>query len=376
MLLFKCKPTIYNFEAFSEFAEEFEVGEGDLVLTLSFLYDKVFKPLNLKCNYIFQDKYGLGEPTDEMVNSIFKEAQEFNYKRVIAVGGGTVIDIAKLMTHSDVSEDIDLYGLFTKKIPFNKNKKLVIIPTTCGTGSEVTNISIVGFIKKNTKFGLAAEELYADDAVLITEFLQTLPFKPFMTSSIDALIHGIESYLAPKSNAYTELYSLRAIRIILEGYLEIAEKGKEYRNEIMNNFAIASNYAGIAFSNTGVGAVHAISYPLSGKYHVAHGEANYQFLTEVLRTYYNMDSEGKIKELNTYLSTILDVKDDAEVVYEKIDEILGNFLYKKKLSEYGMQQNDIDEFAGLVIETQQRLLKNNYVPFDKSIISSVYKNLF
>lgn len=376
MLSFKCKPEIHNFEKFAEFAEEFNVGEGDVVLTLSFLYEPIFKPLNLKCNYIFQDKYGLGEPTDEMVKSIFKEAQDFNYKRVIAVGGGTVIDIAKLMTHSDISENIELYDLFTKKIPFNKNKKLIIIPTTCGTGSEVTNISIVGFIEKNTKFGLASEQLYADDAVLITEFLKTLPFNPFMTSSIDALIHSIESYLAPKSNAYTELYSLKAMKIILEGYLKITEKGRDYRNEIMNDFAVASNYAGIAFSNTGVGAVHAISYPLSGKYHVAHGEANYEFLTEVLRTYYKMNSKGKIKELNTYISTILNVKDDSEVIYDRIDKILGNFLHKKKLIEYGMKKSEIEDFSELVIETQQRLLKNNYVPFDKKIISSVYENLF
>ncbi|MEY8001727.1 4-hydroxybutyrate dehydrogenase [Clostridium sp. Mt-5] len=376
MLLFKCQPTIHSFEKFKEFAEEFNVGEGDLVLTLSFLYEPIFKPLNLKCNYIFQDKYGLGEPTDQMVKSIFQEAEKFNYKRIIAVGGGTVIDIAKLMTYSDVSGDIDLYSLFTKKIPFDKNKKLVIIPTTCGTGSEVTNISIVGFIKKNTKFGLASEELYADDAVLITEFLKTLPFNPFMTSSIDALIHSIESYLAPKSNAYTELYSLKAMKIILKGYLKMAAKGKDYRNEIMDNFAVASNYAGIAFSNTGVGAVHAISYPLSGKYHVAHGEANYQFLTEVLRTYYKMNSKGKIKELNTYIAEILNVRDDPEIIYDSIDKTLGDFLYKKKLSEYGMQKSEIDDFSELVIKTQQRLLKNNYVPFNKKIISSVYENLF
>ncbi|AGK98775.1 4-hydroxybutyrate dehydrogenase [Clostridium pasteurianum] len=375
MLLFNCKPKIHNFEAFREFAEEFNIGEGDLVFTLGSLYEPIFKPLNLKCNYILH-KHGLGEPTDEMVKTIFEEAEKFNYKRVIAVGGGTIIDIAKLMTHSDISKDINLYDLFTKKIPFNKNKELVIVPTTCGTGSEVTNISIVGFVEKNTKFGLAIEELYPDDAVLITELLKTLPFNPFITSSIDALIHSIESYLAPRSNPYTELYSLEAIKIILEGYLKILEKGKDYRNEIMNNFAIASNYAGIAFSNTGVGAVHAISYPLSGKYHVAHGEANYQFLTEVLRTYYKINSKGKIKELNAYISKILNIKEDAEVIYDKIDEILGGFLHKKKLSKYGMQQNEIDDFSKLVIETQQRLLNNNYVPFDKEIVSSVYKNLF
>lgn len=376
MLLFSCRPAIHKFDTFKEFSQSFNISEDDLILTSDFLYNNILKQLNLKGNFIISDKYGLGEPTDEMVKSIFAEAEKLNYRRVIAVGGGSVIDIAKLLTYKGLNKDIDLYELFTKKIPFNKDKELVIIPTTCGTGSEVTNISIVGFIEKNTKLGLAIDELYADDAVLIIELLKTLPFSVFMTSSIDALIHAIESYLAPKSNPYTELYSLKAIELILEGYLKIHKNGKEYRNDIMDTFAIASNYAGIAFGNTGVGAVHALSYPLSGKYHVSHGEANYQFLTEVLKTYYKMNGIGKIKELNSFIASILNVKDDANTIYLKMDEILGSFLPKKKLREYGIEHSEVNDFAVLAFETQQRLLNNNYVPFDKDIIASIYENLF
>ncbi|MBC2582178.1 4-hydroxybutyrate dehydrogenase [Clostridium sp. DJ247] len=376
MLLFNCRPTIHKFDTFKEFSQDFNISEDDLILTSNFLYNTVLNQLNLKCNFIFRDKHGSGEPTDKMIKSIFEEAEKLNYKRVIAVGGGSIVDIAKLLTHKNLNKNIDLYELFTKKIPFNKNKELVIIPTTCGTGSEVTNISIVGFIEKKTKLGLAIDELYADDAVLIIELLKTLPFNAFMTSSIDALIHAIESYLAPKSNPYTELYSLKAIKLILEGYLKIHKNGKEYRNDIIDTFAIASNYAGIAFDNTGVGAVHAISYPLSGKYHVSHGEANYQFLTEVLKTYYKMNGTGKIKELNTFISSILNIEDNSDVIYLKIDEILGSFLPKKKLREYDMQQFEVNDFATLAVETQQRLLNNNYVPFDKAVIASIYENLF
>lgn len=376
MLAFKCKPEIYQYKTVEDFIKEFNVGEKDLIVTLSFLHDTVFKPLNLNCKFIFQDKYGLGEPTDEMILSMFKDLENVKFDRVIAIGGGTIIDIAKLMTLPELKENIELYSLFKKEVKFEKKKELIIIPTTCGTGSEVTNISIVGFVEKNTKFGLAIEELYADNAVLIEELFKTLPYGAFITSSIDALIHAIESYLSPKSNQYTELFSKEAIKMILKGYIDIKANGLEYRTKIINDFVIASNYAGIAFGNTGVGAVHALSYPLGGKYHVPHGEANYQFLTAVLRAYYNGNSEGKINEVNEIIAEILEIENNSNVVYDKLEELLSSFLEKNRLNKYGMLEEDIEGFTKLVIETQQRLLVNNYVALSEDDISNIYKVLF
>ncbi len=110
--------------------------------------------------------------------------------------------------------------------------------------------------------GLGTDELFADHAVLIPELVKGLPYRFFVASSIDALIHAIESYVSPKANPYTEVFSVKAMELILKGYMQIIEKGEEYRKEIIEEFVIGSNYAGIAFGNTGVGAVHALSYPL------------------------------------------------------------------------------------------------------------------
>jgi 4-hydroxybutyrate dehydrogenase len=369
---FQLTPKIFTFGHFEEFAEEFNIGEGDLILTQEFIYDRFMKELNLKADFIFQERYGAGEPSDEMVNSIMRDLPEKEIRRIIAVGGGTVIDISKLLVFEGVTDVLDL---FDRKVPFCRNRGLIIVPTTCGTGSEVTNISILELKSRKTKMGLAADELLPDSAVLIPELMRGLPFKFFVSSSIDALIHAVESYVSPKSNPYTELFAEKAIEMILKNYLKIAEKGEDYRQNLLMDFAIASNYAGIAFGNTGVGAVHAMSYPLGGVYHIPHGEANYQMFTEVFKAYNRKNPDGRIKGVNTILKHILNLSGDQDV-YDKLDKVLNKLLVKKPLREFGMKKEEIESFAENVIQSQQRLLANNYVTLSKEEIMEIYKKLY
>jgi 4-hydroxybutyrate dehydrogenase len=371
MKLLQVKPQVHKFETCKDFAEFFNIGEGDFVLTNDFIYTPAMGSLNLKADVLFQEKYGTGEPSDEMINAIMKDMEGKNYKRIIAIGGGTVIDIAKLLSIKDAKNALDL---FEKRIPIVKGRELIIVPTTCGTGSEVTNISIAEIKEKQTKMGLAVDELYADYAVLIPELVKGLPYKFFVTSSIDALIHGIESYVSPKSNIYTELFSVKGIELILKGYMEIVEKGEEYRKEIIEDFVVGSNYTGVAFANTGVGAVHALSYPLGGKYHVPHGEANYQMFIEVFKTYYKKNPNGKIKDINKVLSDILGC--DIANVYEALSTVLDKLLARKPLREYGMKVEEKETFTDNVIAGQQRLLANNYVPLSREEMISIYNNLY
>lgn len=371
MQFFKLISKIGKFDKFADFASEFKLSEKDLVLTHQFLYDPFMKGLNLPCHFVMQEKYGSGEPSDEMMNQILNEVKDVKYDRVIAIGGGTVIDIAKLFVLKDVKNVTDA---FEKKIPIIKDKQLIIVPTTCGTGSEVTNISIAEIKSKQTKMGLADDALFADDAVLIPELLKGLPFKFYVFSAIDALIHATESYVSPKSNPYTKLFCKDAIRMILDIFSKIVEKGQDYRFERLDDMLIASNYAGIAFGNTGVGAVHALSYPLGGTYHVAHGEANYQFFTEVFKLYNKKNPNGMIREVNALYAEILQAKESE--VYDKLDGLLGNLISKNQLRTYGMKQEDVDGFTKNVLETQQRLLNNNYVPFSQEEIRDIYATLY
>lgn len=371
MTEFRVVPKIVTVKSVDEFTDIYDINKNDLVITNDFTWKAYFK----KCtaNTVFLQSYGSGEPTDEMVKAICVDIKN-SYKRVIAIGGGSVIDIAKLFV-LNVSYDLDtkLDALYDKKISAVKDKKLVIVPTTCGTGSEVTNISILEFKKRNTKFGLAADALYADDAVILPELLNKLPFLVFAASSIDALIHSIESYLSPNATELSTMFSARAMSMILSGYIRIEKMGKKAVDHEL--FLTASTYAGIAFSNAGCAAVHAMSYPLGAAFHVPHGESNYAVFGGVMDKYMEIMPQGRIRELNNILAESLSCSMDE--VYTRLYELLDNSILKRKrLSEYGLISSQIEEFADSVLKNQQRLLKNNYAELTKEDIIEIYTKLF
>ena len=367
---FAVKPAVRMCDTCKEMAEALQLGPQDLLFTNDFLYDPYFAPLGLKCPVLFQEKYGLGEPTDEMVEAIYKDMPK-DVKRIVAVGGGAVLDIAKILILKHVSPILDLYD---GKAPLEKAKELVLVPTTCGTGSEVTNISILALISRKTKKGLADNCMFADEAILIPELLKGLPFKFFATSSIDALIHAVESSLSPKANPITKLFGYKAIEMILKGYMEIRDKGPEARIPLLGDFLLASNYAGIAFGNAGCAAVHALSYPLGATYHVPHGEANYAMFTGVMNKYLTVRTDGAIAELNAFMADILGC--DVANIYAELEALLNTLIPKKALHEYGMTEAEQEEFTDSVIENQQRLLKNNFVPLSREQILEIYKELY
>lgn len=371
MQLFKLKTQLHRFDTFGQFAAEFALSENDLVITNEFLATLFMKGLKLPCHFIYQEKYGQGEPSDEMMNAMLADVKKLSFNRVVAVGGGTVIDVAKLFVLRNLNDVVDA---FERTIPIEKEKQLVVIPTTCGTGSEVTNITIAELKSKQTKMGLADEALMPDHAVLIPEFIKGLPFKFYMSSAIDALIHAVESYVSPKANSYTRLYSRAAIEMILDVFVNIARKGEEYRLERLEDMLMASNFAGIAFGNAGVGAVHALSYPLGGTYHVPHGEANYQFFTAVFEKYLEKKPQGIICELNDLMASTLGVP--VCQVYEALDELLGGLLKKNKLRTYGMKEEECEGFAESVLQKQGRLLANNYTDLSKDEITAIFQSLY
>jgi 4-hydroxybutyrate dehydrogenase len=372
MLALKVVPAIHYFDTVAAFNEEFKIGARDLLVTNERLYRTYVAPLGVKTNIVYPKKFGTGEPTDEMIDGLAAAAKQYDYDRIIAFGGGTIIDICKVLALNVPENSIDL---FTGAVAPEKVKELIIIPTTCGTGSEVTNVAIAELKSLHVKKGLAVEETYADAAVLIPETMKDLPWRVFTTSSVDALIHAVESFLSPKATPYTEMYSRKAIKMIMRGYKAIIEKGEGERLAHLKDFVLASNYAGIAFGNAGCAAVHALSYSIGGAFHVPHGEANYQFFTEVLKTYVKKEPDGRIGELTKILAKVMDEPEDA-AIYDKLDVFLGRLIEKKPLKEYGMTEEQIDEFTGSTVENQQRLLGNNYVYLDGNELREIFKALY
>ena len=358
------KPEIFKYATCKEFAEGFALGAEDLVLTNKFIFEPYFGPLGLKVHTIFQEEYGMGEPTDVMCESIMQDAAKTGCKRIIAIGGGTVIDIAKALAVA--TEDASMDSLYSVMPALTRKYELVIIPTTCGTGSEVTNIAVFNRTRMGTKMGLVGEAMYADKAVLIPELLSGLPFGVFATSSIDALVHAVESCLSPNATSYTKLFGYKAIEMIVSGYKKIVTNGRGARLALLDDFLVASNYAGIAFGTAGCGTVHAMAYPLGGQYHVAHGESNYAIFTGVMKKYMSIKSDGEIAVMNKYLANLLDCQ--TTDVYEKLEELLNQLLPKKSLHEYGVKPEEIRLFAESVMENQQRLLKNSFVPMTTELV--------
>ena len=371
MKSFKLSTEILTFDKCEEFCLKFNINKSDLIITNEYIYKPFFESFIQDATVIYRRDFGSGEPSDIMVEKIYNEVKNLDYKRVIGIGGGSILDIAKLFS---LEKLLPVYDLFEKKFEPVKTKELILIPTTCGTGSEVTNISVLHLSSINSKLGLAHDEILADYAVLIPELLTILPFRVFATSSIDALIHAIESFVSPKASIFTEMYSIEAMKMIINGFKSIVINGKDKLNDLLEDFLIASTYAGIAFGNAGTGAVHAMSYPLGSIYHVPHGEANYVCFTEIFKTYERLNPNGKINKLNNIISDILNCSEKG--AFEELDKLLSQILNKKSLRDYGATENDLLIFTDNVMTKQDRLMGNAYVQLDRDTVYSIYKNLY
>ena len=367
---FLLRVRVSQYASCRQLVDALELGADDLLLTNRYIYDSYFAGFELPCQVIFQEKYGASEPSDDMAEAIYADIKG-EPKRIVAVGGGTIIDLAKFFTLKQVSPILDLYD--GKVLP-EKGRELVIVPTTCGTGSEVTNVAVLALNSRHTKKGLAVDAFYADEAILVPELLKTLPWHGFAASSIDALVHAVESALSPKASETTKLFGYKAMEKILGGYMQIREHGQEARFPLHGDFLLASTYAGIAFGNAGCAAVHALSYPLGAAYHVAHGESNYAMFTGVMNAYMERKRDGEIAVLNAFLADMLGT--ETHRVYEELENLLNVILPKKALHEYGVTKGDLKDFAHSVAINQKRLTDNNFVPLTEADYYEIYKKLY
>lgn len=371
MQLFKQFTKINLFHDIQSFATTVKIDDKDFILATKSVFEKHLRVLNLPAHIIFRSDYGHSEPTDIMTDALIEDFRKTDCKRIIAIGGGSVIDMAKVLMLKSEGNTEDI---FLRRVPIIKEHQLIAVPTTCGAGSEVSSVSIVSLTRKSTKVGLADDAITPDYAALIPDLLTDMPYNIFVTSAIDALIHAIESFVCPKANRYTDLFSEEATRTIVKGFSSIRAEGKEARYRLFEDFLIASNMAGIAFANSGTGAVHAMSYPLSTKYGVTHGEACYQMFTAVFQEYQRQKPKGKIQRIILLLADILNC--EAAEVFFKLEELLQNIIPRQPLREYGMKEEEIEEFADNVIELQERLLSQSYVRFSRETMCRIYRALF
>jgi len=374
MKQFQIKPVVQCFDSHAEFAGQIGYAATDCIFTVRHVQEKWLKPLKPTSTVLVYEDYGAGEPSDEMIDRILADFSQLDCKRVIALGGGSVLDVAKLLALKPTAASSRQW--FEGEAALVKEKELILVPTTCGTGSEMTCIAIADIPSKNTKKGLAANALFADRAVLIPELLHSLPRQALVTSSLDALTHAMESFVAPKAHAYSEMFSLAAIRLLLQSYKKLLSTGGGGAIEdIAADLLRASNYAGIAFGNVGVGAAHALAYPLGQQCHVFHGEACARFLGAVFQVYRDKNPGGKIGQLTPVLAQALDCP-GRQCPWETLDALINQLLPAQPLRDYGMQESDIESFADSVIAEQQRLLVNDYVELSRDDIRDIFQRLW
>ena len=374
MKLLQIVPTIHEFPDFRAFGEVFRITERDLILTSIGLYrscvweaDGHHTPTGWKnvARVMYRDHFGKGEPTDEMVNRMLKKRDEIHgslpggIDRIIAVGGGAILDMAKVLAVAPHGTQ-DVNDLYADPAKLHRQHELIAIPSTCGTGSEVTNISVIFRTPLGTKHGLVGDALYPAHAVLIPQTMNRLPYEVFAVSAIDALIHAVESYLSPLATSMTDMFGEKAIRQILTGFSLVVDDRERLHSQ-HGNFLQAALNAGVAFGNAGCGPVHALSFALGGKYHVPHGESCYQYFIPVLRYYQDSAAPGgKLEQLEALLCDVLHTEDGLSAMEGLLERILPH----KPMAAYGAVEADVPAFAHSTIDNQQRLLARAYVPVD------------
>ena len=365
MKLLQIVPTIHEFADFAAFAEAFALTERDVIFTSGRTYRRFIAPLKLPCAALFREDFGSGEPTDGAVNAMLAARDALHDRlpggigRIIAIGGGSVLDMAKVLAVAPHGTQ-DVNALYPDMANLTRQHELIALPTTCGTGSEVTNISVVFRTALGTKHGLVGDALYPAHAALVPELMDGLPYAVFASSAIDALIHAAESYLSPLATPMTDAFGEMAMRDILTGFAAVAEDRTALPG-LHGQFLRASLNAGVAFGNAGCGPVHALSFAIGGKYHVPHGESCYQYFLPVLRYYRrNAAPGGKLARFEALLRNVLHAPDGLAA----LEELLERILPRKPMSAYGAVEADVAAFARSTIDNQQRLLARAYVPVD------------
>lgn len=295
------------------------------------------------------------DPGEHVVTAAYKQARDFGAQMVIGLGGGSSLDVAKLAAYfADSSETLrQIIGVEQTK---GRRLPLVLIPTTAGTGSEVTPIAIVT-LADHTKGGVVSSMLLPDLAILDPNLTLSLPPTVTAHTGVDAMVHAIEAFTSRhRKNVLSDALALRALKLLNDNIRTAFSDGRNA--PARQDMLLGACLAGMAFANSPVAAVHALAYPLGGIFHMPHGLSNAVILTEVLR--FNRDAAlAQYAELGRAL-TMKSMGDHeaADFLFATLDALLVDLKIDTRLSSYGIKEADLDRLAEDALR-QQRLLVNN-----------------
>ncbi|ENX37811.1 iron-containing alcohol dehydrogenase [Acinetobacter courvalinii] len=315
------------------------------------------------------------DPPEHIVLEAVDFAKQEKIDVIIGFGGGSSMDVAKiiaLLAHPAQQQQLsEIYGVNQAKVP---RLPLILIPTTAGTGSEVTPISIVT-TGATTKMGVVSPILYADVAILDATFTQGLPAHITAATGIDAMVHAIEAYTSNiKKNFYADMLAKNALKLLNQNLAKVLKNGADL--EARQNMLLGSMLAGQAFANAPVGAVHALAYPLGGHFHLSHGHTNALVLVEVLKF-----NAPKAKQHYAELMQLLDPRSTGctdglcDLFIDHMQNHLDQSGLTLKLKDLDVPEAKLAQLAKDAM-LQTRLLQNNPREMTEQDALQIYQAIY
>jgi alcohol dehydrogenase class IV len=315
----------------------------------------------------------IADPPETIVLEAVEYAKQAKIDGVIGLGGGSSLDTAKLVALLSNSEEslADIYGV--DKVQ-GKRLPLILIPTTAGTGSEVTPIAVVT-TGETTKAGIVSTELLPDIALLDASLTISLPAPTTAATGIDAMVHAIEAFTSKmKKNIMSDVLAKQALQLLSKNIVEATLNGDNI--EVRQAMLLGSCMAGQAFANAPVAAVHALAYPLGGQFHIPHGLSNAMVLPHVMN--FNIsDCADLYAELAPHImhdnmpSEAEDAHQTAKRLVRHLQGLMKQLNLPQSLAELGIEKKHIDSLANDALE-QQRLLVNNPKPVSLDDAKQLY----
>lgn len=296
------------------------------------------------------------EPTYEQAQQLVDQCKAGGADFIIAVGGGSVMDTAKLAGIL-ITDEYGVKELLDHPKLARKCLKTLLIPTTAGTGSEATPNAIVAVPEKEMKVGIVNPEMLADYVILDAVMSKNLPRKLAASTGLDALAHAIECYTGNKANPFSDLFALRALEMILNNIEKACDNPDAMEEK--TNMLIASFYAGVAITASGTTAVHALSYPLGGKYHIAHGVSNAILLAPVMRFNEPVCRSRLAAAYDRCIGgTARTEEEKSGAVITRLESIVRHLDIPSSLREFGVPREDLPLLVDAGMQVT-RLLDNN-----------------
>lgn len=314
------------------------------------------------------------EPTLENIERVFRnDVAPYAPDALIAIGGGSVLDAAKLFSVM-LTNDIPLRDLLGIDKVSHPGKPMVLVPTTSGTGSEVTPNAIVTLPEEALKIGVVSRHLLPTLVILDPLLTLSLPRSITAATGMDAFVHSLESFISTKANAISDAFALESMRLIAGSIVEAYQEPDSVRAR--GDMLLGSMYGGLALTAAGTAAVHAMAYPLGGKFHVTHGVANAMLLPHVMA--FNLDSCADRLKRAACVCGVAQTQDSDEVAAHKLIQQIRQWTatlnIPQDLREFGVAEEHLADMA-VAASKVTRLMANNPKPLSLAEIEALYRCL-